>query len=131
MPVMRVLLMVLAVFAVALIAGAIAGALWIGVEYVSRVRLSFAAYLIPALVVCGALSGWLLGRSPVYPGAGPLAVACALYIPMRVLIAVATEDTTIGEALFRGIVLVAVLYGAACLTQARRAAAARSAGDAI
>jgi hypothetical protein len=130
MPVLRVLLMVLALLAVAVIAGAASGTLWYVVGRVSGFLPPLALYLVPALVVFGALFGWLLGRSPSYPGARPLAIACALYIPVRVLIAVVTEDTTVGEALLRGILLVAALYAAARLAQARRVAAMGSRGDA-
>ena len=129
MPVVRVLLMVLALLAVAVIAGAASGTLWYVVGRWSGFLPPLAVYLIPALAAFGVLFGRLLGRSPAYPGASALAVACALYVPFRVLIALVTEDTTIGAALFRSIVLSAVLYAAARLTQVRRAAATRSRGE--
>ena len=130
MPVVRVLLMVLALLAVGVIAGAVSGMLWYAVGRWSGFLPPFSTYLIPALAVFGALFGWLLGRSPTYPGARVLAVVCTLFVPVRVLIAIVTEDTTVGTAAFRGIVLAGVLYAAAYLTQARRATAARSRGEA-
>jgi hypothetical protein len=131
MPILRSLLLLLALLAVGVIAGAVSGALWVVVGRSSAYMPPFSVFLIPALVVFGALFGWLLGRSPSYPGAGPLAVVCALYVPLRVLIAVVTGDTTIAAALLRGIVLAGVLYGAARATRARRDAAARASGEAI
>jgi hypothetical protein len=47
-----------------------------------------------------------------------------------VLIAIETGDTTIGTAALRSIVLSGVLFAAARLTQARRAAATRSRDEA-
>lgn len=131
MPVVRVLLMVLALLAVGVIAGTFSGIIWYVVGRWSGFLPPFSAYLIPALAAFGALFGWLLGRSPAYPGARVLAVVCAFYVPVRVLIAIVTEDTTVGTAAFRSIVLAGVLYAAAYLTQARREAAARSRGEAV
>src|SRR5262245_14734680 len=121
MPVVRVLLLVLALLAVGVIAGIVGGALWYIVGRWSGFLPPFSVYLIPALVAFGALFGWLLGRSPAYPGPGLLGVACALFVPVRGLIAIVTDDTTIAMGLFRSIVHAGVLYAAARLTAARRA----------
>jgi hypothetical protein len=119
MPVLRMLPMVLALLGVALIAGAVSGAVWYVVARGSGSPPPFATFLIPALIAFGVLFGWLLGRSPVYPGARRLAVVCVLFIPLRVMIAAVTADTTIGTALFNSILFVGVLYAAARVTQAR------------
>jgi hypothetical protein len=119
----RVLLKVLALLAVGVIAGAASGALWYIVGRASGFLPPFSVYLIPALVVFGVLFGWLLGRSPSYAGASELAVVCVLYLPLRVLIAIVTEDTGVWTALFRAIVLAGALYGTARFTRARRDAA--------
>ena len=131
MPVTRVLLLVLALLGVGIIAGTVGGVLWYVVARVSGVVLPFAAYLIPALIASGALFGWLLGRSPVYPGAHALAAVCAVFVPVRALIALVTEDTTIAAVLFNSIVLVGVLYAAARITHARQSAARRSGDEGI
>jgi hypothetical protein len=123
MPIVRVLLKVLALLAVGVIAGAASGGLWYVVGRSSGFLPPFSVYLIPALIAFGALFGWLLGRSPSYAGAGELAVVCVLYLPLRVLIAIVTQDTSVWTALFRAVVLAGVLYGAARFTRARRDAA--------
>jgi hypothetical protein len=123
MPIVLVPLKVLALLAVGLIAGAVSGALWYLVGRWSGFLPAFSVYLLPALVVFGALFGWLLARSPGYRGAGELAVVCVLYVPLRVLVALLTEDTSVWMALLRAIVLAGTLYAVARFTQARRNAA--------
>jgi hypothetical protein len=129
MPVLRVLLMLLAMLGVAIIAGGVSGALWYAIAHASGTLPPFSAFLLPALVACGLLFGWLLGRSPVYPGARTLAVVCILFIPLRVLIAAVTEDTDVGAALFNSIVFAGVLYATARLTRPRQTG--ESSGEAI
>jgi hypothetical protein len=131
MPVLRVLLMVLALLGVGIIAGTVSGVLWYVVAHASGTLPSFSAFLIPALIAFGVLFGWLLGRSPVYPGARTLAVVCVLFIPLRVLIAAVTEDTDVGAALFNSIVFAGVLYATARLTRPRQTGETHSPDEAI
>jgi hypothetical protein len=130
MPVLRVLLMVLALLGVGIIAGTVSGVLWYVVARASGTLPPFSAFLIPGLIAFGVLFGWLLGRSPVYPGARTLEVVCVLFLPLRVLIAAVTEDTEVVAALFNSIVFAGVLYAAARMTQARHAAAMRARDEA-
>jgi hypothetical protein len=119
MPALRVPLMVLALLGVAILAGTVSGALWYLVAHASGTLPPFSAFLIPALIAFGLLFGWLFGRPSIYPGARTLAVVCALFVPLRVLIAVMTEDTTVAAVLFNSIVFTGMFYAAARFTRAR------------